>query len=147
MPVFEQSIQIPAPLQLVDRCVTEPDLMQRWLNPLLKCESIGPWSVAAGSRFRFIIGIPWLKPTLDCVVSERRENLVVWCFTGFFEGSDRWECVPETAGTLLINRFTFEIPNPLLAAGFNLTAAALTQRDMQDQLKRLRDVAVSLRSS
>lgn len=146
MPVFEQSIQIPAPPERVDRCVTEPDLMRQWLNPMLKCESIGSWSVAEGSRFRFIVQIPWLKPTLDCVVTERRQGLVVWSFTGFFTGSDRWECRSEGKGTLLVNRFTFQIPNPLISLGFNLTAAALTRQDMQKQLQRLRKVATTLTS-
>lgn len=146
MPVFEQTIQIPTSPEIVDRCVTDPELMSRWLNPMLRCESIGPWSVGVGSRFRFIIQIPILHPTLDCVVSERQDNLVVWSFTGFFEGSDRWESAPDSQGTLLLNRFSFRIPNPLLATGFNLTASALTQRDMQDQLRRLRDVAISLTS-
>lgn len=144
MPIFEQSIQIPTSPEIVDRCVTEPDLMRRWLNPLLTCEPIGPWSVEEGSRFRFIVQIPWIKPVLDCVVSERDECLVVWSFTGFFEGSDRWQAIPDPEGCLLVNRFAFEIPNPLIATGFNLTASALTQRDMRDQLQRLREVALSL---
>lgn len=141
MPIFEQSIQIEAPIERVDHCITDPDLMKQWLNPFLICESVGPWSVERGSQFRFSLQVPWLKPSLDCVVQERGLGLVEWAFSGFFEGSDRWECQPQGSTTLLINRFSFEIPNPLVQWGFSVFAATLTRKDMQDQLQRLKQVA------
>jgi hypothetical protein len=42
---------------------------------------------------------------------------------------------------LLVNRFEFQIPNPLVAFGFNQFAANLTKADMQAQLRRLKRVA------
>ena len=47
-------------------------------------------------------------------------------------------------GTLLINCFEFEIPNPLVSWGFQLFAAQWTSRDMQAQLRRLKRVAEEL---
>ncbi len=142
MPIFEQSVEITAPPAWVDQCITDRDLMHRWLNPLLRCESVGAWSVEPGHQFRFILNIPLVEPTLNCVVRERGLYLIEWGFTGFFEGSDRWECQPlEANGTRLLNRFTFEIPNPLIQAGFSLVAADFTKRDMVEQLQRLKRVA------
>ncbi|WP_017325462.1 SRPBCC family protein [Synechococcus sp. PCC 7336] len=141
---FEQSISIAAPIEVVDRCIVSPDLMGQWLNPMLKCESVGDWSVEVGDRFRFKLRMPLLEPALECVVAERRVGLVVWDFAGFFTGSDRWECQPQSEGTLLLNQFSFEIPNPLVAAGFELGAAQLTQRDMRAQLRRLQAIAEEL---
>lgn len=138
---FEQSIQIHASATVVERCFTEQILMHRWLNPALRCEPVDEWSTEVGSRSRFVIQIPLLQPTLNSVVVEREPGLVVWEFEGFFRGRDRWECQPNEQGTLLLNRFVFEVPNPLVSWGFNTFAASWTQSDMKAQLRRLKSVA------
>lgn len=142
--VFEQSISIGASATLVERCITEQDLMHQWLNPLLKCEPVGKWDMSVGARSRFMIQIPVLQPTLDAVVIQREPGLIVWGFEGFFKGRDRWECQPLDRGTLLLNRFKFEIPNPWVEYGFKVFASRLTQADMQAQLRRLKKVAEAL---
>lgn len=139
--VFEQSIQINASATAVERCITDQALMHRWLNPVLRCEPVGEWSTDVGSRSRFAIQIPLVQPTLQSVVAEREPGLVVWEFKGFFLGRDRWECQPNDKGTLLVNRFEFEIPNALVSWGFNTFAAKWTQDDMKAQLRRLKRVA------
>ncbi|MBW4622396.1 MAG: SRPBCC family protein [Cyanosarcina radialis HA8281-LM2] len=138
---FEQSIQIDASASIVEQCLTDRILMHRWLNPMLLCEPVGEWSTDIGSKSRFLIKLPLWPPTLDSVVVERQPGLVVWQFTGFFHGRDRWECQPHPQGTLLLNRFEFQIPNPLVRWGFNAFASKLTQQDMQAQLQRLKKVA------
>ena len=144
--VFEQSIWIRAAATTVERCIVERELMHRWLNPALRCEPVGDWSSAEGSQSRFIIQVPLLQPTLKSTVVERRPGLVVWQFEGFFQGRDRWECLPKDRGTELLNRFEFKVPNPLIAFGFNTFAAKWTQQDMQAQLQRLKQVAERLSS-
>jgi len=139
--IFQQSIQIQASATVVEQCITDLTLMHRWLNPLLQCEPIGEWNTNVGSRSRFIIKIPVLKPTLKSVVIERNPGLIVWEFEGFFQGRDRWECQPTTEGTELLNRFEFEIPNPFISWGFNNFAATFTKNDMKAQLRRLKRVA------
>lgn len=145
--VFEQSIWIDAEIRLVEQCFTDLALMHRWLNPLLRCEPIGPWCTDLGCQSRFVIQIPWLKPTLQNRVVERQLGLIVWEFEGFFRGRDRWVCQPEGGGTRLFNQFEFVIPNAIVAFGFQLFARRLTQADMQAQLQRLRQVAESLARS
>lgn len=142
--VFEQSIQINASAIVVERCITDRELMHRWLNPTLRCEPVGDWSTDVGSRSRFVIRIPVLAPSLDTVVAQRAPGLIVWGFEGFFRGSDRWECQPLTQGTRLLNRFEFEIPNPIVRWGFHTFAERLTKKDMQAQLRRLKRVAEAL---
>lgn len=139
--VFEQSIQINASATVVERCITDRGLMHRWLNPVLRCNPVGEWSTDVGSKSRFVIQIPLIEPTLETVVVEREPGLVVWGFEGFFQGRDRWECQPNAQGTHLLNRFEFQIPNPLISWGFNRFASAWTQADMQAQLRRLKRVA------
>lgn len=139
--VFEQSIQIKASATIVERCVTDLTLMHRWLNPVLRCEPMGEWSTALGSRSRFVIQVPLVQPTLKSIVVEREPGLVVWEFQGFFQGRDRWECQPTDQGTTLLNRFEFNVPNPLISWGFNTFAARWTQQDMKAQLRRLKRVA------
>ncbi len=139
--IFEQSILIRTSATAVERCITQLDLMHRWLNPALRCEPIGPWSTDLGSQSRFVIQVPLLRPALKCTVVGRAPGLVVWEFKGFFRGRDRWQCDPEGQGTRLINRFEFTIPNPIVRFGFDTFAAQLTQDDMQAQLKRLKRLA------
>ncbi|ACK69217.1 conserved hypothetical protein [Gloeothece citriformis PCC 7424] len=139
--IFEQTIQINASATVVEKCITDLDLMHRWLNPALRCESVGQWTTEIGGRSRFIIKIPVIEPTLKSVVVKREPGLIVWAFDGFFKGRDRWECQPNIKGTRLINRFEFTIPNPVVHWGFNLFAANLTKQDMKAQLKRLKRVA------
>ncbi|NJL44606.1 MAG: SRPBCC family protein [Leptolyngbyaceae cyanobacterium SM2_3_12] len=142
--VFEQTILIQADPVLVERCITDQDLMHRWLNPALRCEPIGEWSTDLGGRSRFIIQIPLWQPTLVSTVVERQPGLIVWGFEGFFQGQDRWHCQGAATGTELLNRFEFEIANPVVRSGFNWFAATWTQQDMQAQLRRLKAVAESL---
>lgn len=139
--VFEQSIQINASATVVDHCITDRALMHRWLNPALRCEPVGEWSTDVGSRSRFVVQIPLLAPTLNNVVLERQPGLIVWGFEGFFQGRDRWECQPVEQGTRLLNRFEFEIPNPLIRWGFNTFAQHWTKEDMQAQLGRIKRLA------
>lgn len=139
--VFEQSIRIHASATVVEQCITSRELMHRWLNPALRCDPVGDWSTVQGSRSRFVLQTPVIQPALESVVTQREPGLVIWEFTGFFRGRDRWECQPEPDGTLLLNRFEFEIPNPLIRFGFNRFAASWTKQDMQAQLRRLKRVA------
>ncbi len=141
---FCSTIEINAIPQVVEQCITSRVLMHKWLNPALKCEPVGDWITDVGSRSRFIILIPIIKPTLEAVVLERKPGLIVWGFEGFFQGSDFWECQPSPQGTLLVNRFQFEIPNPVIRWGFNTFAASLTKADMRSQLQRLKRVAEEL---
>ncbi|MCG9886353.1 MAG: SRPBCC family protein [Cyanobacteria bacterium] len=138
--VFEQSIYIQASATAVERCLTDLDLMHRWLNPAVRCDPVGTWGTDLGDRSRFILKLP-LEPALNNQVVEREPGKIVWAFTGFFRGCDRWECVPDGAGTLLLNRFAFEIPNPLVAWGFDRVAAGWVKGDMEAQLRRLKRVA------
>lgn len=164
--VYTQSVVIEADLAQVDRCLTDPDLMGRWLNPLLRCEAIGSWSDQVGSRFRFRVGIPLWQPSLDCVICSRGiepdTRWIEWGFEGFFVGSDLWRMMPFQAQDNqdstnqnrihhqskpvieLVNRFQFGIPHPVVNWGFQVAAAGLTQRDMQAQLQRLKQVAEGL---
>jgi uncharacterized protein YndB with AHSA1/START domain len=139
--VFANSIVIDASATTVERCLTELELMHLWLNPALRCEPVGPWNTQVGGRSRFTIKIALLELTLKSIVVEREPGLIVWEFTGFFQGRDRWECQLTDGGTKLVNRFEFTIPNPLVSWGFNLIAARWTRRDMQAQLRRLKRVA------
>ncbi|NET53114.1 MAG: SRPBCC family protein, partial [Merismopedia sp. SIO2A8] len=97
--VFEQSIHIAASAVVVEQCFTNLDLMHQWLNPRLRCLPVGQWSTELGSRSRFIIKVPFINPALHSVVIDRAPGLVVWQFTGFFQGRDRWECQPCDTGT------------------------------------------------
>jgi len=105
---------------------------------------MGDWDTNLGGRSRFVIQTPIWQPTLFSTVVEREAGLVVWQFEGFFRGRDRWECQPHPEGTLLLNRFEFEVTNPIVEAGFDWFAARWTQQDMKAQLQRLKQVAETL---
>ncbi|MGB3299111.1 MAG: SRPBCC family protein [Phormidesmis sp.] len=146
--IYEQSVFIRTAATAVERCFTEQPLMNQWLNPALVCEPVGAWRTAVGSEFDFKLKVPLLAPTLRSTVVERSPGLIVWGFDGFFKGCDRWECQPasqgSTPGTTLLNRFEFEIPNPLISFGFQQFAAGWTKKDMEAQLQRLKQIAERL---
>lgn len=142
--LYEQTILINANATTVERCITDQELMHRWLNPALRCEPIGEWDTTLGGRSRFVIQAPLWQPTLLSTVVERESGLIVWAFDGFFKGRDRWECRPVSEGTHLLNRFEFEVVNPIVRFGFDWFAADWTQQDMRAQLKRLKQVAETL---
>jgi Polyketide cyclase / dehydrase and lipid transport len=172
--VFEQTIEINAAVWAIEFCLADLPTLHRWLNPALRCQPLAPaadgsitpslplnhpiWSLDRGSRSRFIIQIPLLAPSLESIVVDRQPGLVVWEFSGFFQGRDRWECQPleaQPAGSLagspaprtrLLNRFEFTIPQPVVAWGFNQFAATWTQRDMRSQLQRFKQVAEDIQS-
>ncbi len=141
---FENSIDIAATATQVEQCFTDQALMHRWLNPALCCEPVGDWSTEVGSQMRFRLKVPLLQATLLSTVQERSPGLVVWGFDGFFRGRDRWQCEPQASGTRLLNRFEFEIPNPVVQFGFKTFAQRWTQADMSAQLRRLKQVAERL---
>jgi Polyketide cyclase / dehydrase and lipid transport len=143
---FEQSIAIRTNSTTVERCFTDLTLMNSWLNPILRCEVLEgtSWSTKLGAKSHFVIQIPLIKPVLISTIVEREPGLVVWEFDGFFQGRDRWEVQPQDQGSLLINRFEFTIPNPIVAFGFNTFAAKWTKADMEAQLQRLKQVAERL---
>lgn len=141
---IENQLWIATTATQVERCFTEQALMHQWLNPALRCDPIGDWHVTVGSQMRFLLQIPLFQPSLMSTVVERSSGLVVWEFDGFFKGRDRWECIPNGTGTILLNRFEFSVPNPLVQFGFQTFAQKWTQRDMAAQLKRLKQVAERL---
>jgi hypothetical protein len=147
---FEQVIDIQGTAAVVERCLTDQGLMHQWLNPALRCDAIGEWSVTEGSRSRFIIQIPVWEPSLFSEVVERTSHRIVWQFTGFFEGTDCWEwqdCTTAVGQKIrLRNCFTFKIPNPWVSLGFRWLAAPWTKRDMEAQLRRIQALAESLAS-
>ncbi|MGF1523411.1 MAG: SRPBCC family protein [Leptolyngbyaceae cyanobacterium] len=143
--IFEQSVQIQASSTTVERCITDRTLMHQWLNPALRCESLGDtWNTNLGGKSRFVIQIPIIEPSLVSTVVEREPGLIVWAFDGFFKGRDRWECQPNSTGTYLLNRFEFSMPNPFVSFGFEAFAAKWTKQDMEAQLKRLKGIAERL---
>jgi hypothetical protein len=142
---IENQIEIQTISTNVERCLTELELLHRWLNPMLRCQGEdGQWSTALGATGYFTMQIPVLLPTLQSTVIAREPGLIVWGFDGFFRGRDRWECEPIATGTRLTNRFEFEIPNPIVQFGFDRFAASWTEADMQAQLRRFKQVAESL---
>lgn len=139
--IFEHSIKIAASSTVVESCLTDLNLMHQWLNPLLRCHPIGSWSTEINSLSRFEIQLPLWQPSLKSKVVAREPGLIVWQFEGFFRGRDRWECQPLSQGTLLENCFEFTIPNPIVSFGFDTFASSLTKKDMEAQLRRLKQVA------
>lgn len=141
--VFEQSITIAAAPAAVEQCLTSQTLMHQWLNPVLRCQPIGPWNTDLGGRSRFLLRLPLWQPSLTSTVVERAPGLIVWEFEGFFRGRDRWVWQATLEGSYLVNQFMFDIPNPTVAWGFDQVAARWTQQDMKAQLRRLKQVAES----
>lgn len=147
MEILEQTIQVHASVPCVEQCFTDLDKMHEWLNPMLSCQPVGneAWSTELHSQSQFRLKIPLLNLVLRNQVIARKPGLIVWQFNGFFCGQDRWEFIPNANGTQLINRFEFDIPNPIIRWGFHTFAAHWTKQDMQAQLDRIKTLAEAVK--
>jgi hypothetical protein len=139
--VWEQSIQINASAVVVDRCITELNLLQRWM--ISSCEPMGEWCVTVGSYSRLVVKLSLFQFNLSRIVIVREPGLIVWGFDGFITGRDRWECRPHERGTLLVNRWELQTSN-LAGWGWRRWAGNWTADEMETQLMRLKYVAEEL---
>jgi hypothetical protein len=141
---WERSIQINASALIVDRCLTELDLIQRWRNSLVLTLPIGDWSVAEGSRSRLFLQFSLLPITLRNVVVRREPGLIVWKFTGWLQGYDRWECQPTDRGTRLVNCWEGQMGNRWLDWWWKYFGERAWADDREAQLMRIKYVAEEL---
>ena len=139
--VWEQSIQINASAVVIDRCITELDLQQRWRGG--RCEAVGEWNVAVGSYSRLTMKWPWFQFRLNRVVVVREPGLVVWSFDGLLTGRDRWECRPRAVGTLVVNRWELQTSNAIGWGWQRFNSQWITD-EMAAQLMRLKYVSEDL---
>ncbi len=139
--IWEQSIQVDASAVVVDRCITELALQQRWRSG--RSEPIDNWSVAVGSYSRWLLPLPWWQLSLGRIVVIREPGLVVWGFDGLITGRDRWECCPSEQGTLVINRWEIQT-NSFIGWGWQRWNRNWINDQMVTQLMRLKYVAEEL---
>ncbi len=139
--VWEQSIQINTSAVVVDRCITELNLLRQWMSS--SCEPIGDWSVSIGSYSRLVVKLSLFQFNLSRIVVVREPGLIVWGFDGLITGRDRWECRPHEQGTLLVNRWELQTSN-LAGWGWRRLASNWTADEMANQLRRLKYLAEEL---
>ncbi|OAN40525.1 hypothetical protein A6A03_04220 [Chloroflexus islandicus] len=141
--LLEEFVVVNAPMDRVERVMTEQALMERWMSPAVQFTPLDGW--------RFDTGAPWrlrltgVGPLLEAgyVVAERRPGLVLWAFDGFWEGFDAWHWLPwqgRADQTLIQNRVEYRLKVPGLDLIWPLTIAPLMQLDAKAQMQRLKDV-------
>jgi Polyketide cyclase / dehydrase and lipid transport len=142
--LWENAIQINASATLVERCLTELALIQRWRNGLVIMMPIDDWSTVEGSRSRLLLQSSLLPVTLRNRVVHREPGLIVWEFTGWLRGKDCWECLPTDQGTKLVNRWGWQVNNPWLNWWWRYVGSRALKDDIEAQLMRIKYVAEEL---
>ncbi len=144
--LLEEFVIVNAPMDRVERVMTEPALMERWISPAVQFMPLDGWRFDAGApwRLRLTGAGPLFKA--GYVVAERRPGLVLWAFDGFWEGFDAWQWLPwqdRTDQTLIHNRIEYRLKIPGLDSIWPLTIAPFMKLDAQTQMKRLQQVCES----
>ncbi|RMG48376.1 MAG: SRPBCC family protein [Chloroflexi bacterium] len=141
--LLEEFVVVTAPLDWVERVMTEEALMKRWMSPAVQFTPLDGWQFERGARWR--LRLTGVGPLLEAgyVVVERRPGLVLWAFDGFWEGFDAWQWLPwqeRSDQTLIHNRVEYRLRVPGLDLIWPLTVAPLMKLDAQAQMVRLRQV-------
>jgi hypothetical protein len=144
MGLCEKSIQINASATIVDHCLTELPLMQRWRNGLVTCEPVGEWSTNVGSRSFLRLDNSFWPLSLRNIVVLREPGLVAWEFRGWLRGLDRWECQPSAGGTCLLNSWKWQATNGWIDWWWKSFGAQAIEEDIESQLMRIKYVAEEL---
>ncbi len=79
-------------LDLVERTFTGRETLPRWVSPLARFESVGEWAFERGARFN-VSYVYTSQPLVYEVVRRTRTAdtfEILFRFTGFVKGSDRW---------------------------------------------------------
>lgn len=141
--LLEEFVVVTAPMDRVERVMTDEALMQRWMSPAVQFTPLDGWQFERGARWR--LRLTGVGPLLEAgyVVIERRPGLILWAFDGFWEGFDAWQWLPwqeRSDQTLIHNRVEYRLRTPGLDLIWPLTVAPLMKLDAQAQMVRLRQV-------
>lgn len=141
--LLEEFVVVTAPMDRVERVMTDEALMQRWMSPAVQFTPLDGWQFERGARWR--LRLTGVGPLLEAgyVVIERRPGLILWAFDSFWEGFDAWQWLPwqeRSDQTLIHNRVEYRLRTPGLDLIWPLTVAPLMKLDAQAQMVRLRQV-------
>ena len=137
----ETFVEVNVSEERVTAVMTEEALMRRWMSPAVQFAPLAEWSFAEGARWRMQISGTGRLLQADYVVYERRPNLILWSFDGFWQGFDAWHWFPRTANqTIIQNRLEYALNIPGLAQLWPLTIGPLMGWDAEVQMQRLKTV-------
>ncbi len=142
--ILEEFTLVHAPMEAVDRIMTEKPLMDRWASPSVQFKPRNGWSFEKGAQWR--LTLTGLGPLLsaDYVVYDRQPGLILWYYNGFWEGCDAWHWwqVPTAPQhqTIIQNRLEYELRIPGLELIWSSVMVPLMQFDARIQMMRLQRV-------
>lgn len=133
-----------APMEAVDRIITDRDLMKRWASPTVQFTPRNGWTFEQGAEWT--LTLTGLGPLLKAnyVVYDRKPGLILWYYNGFWEGFDAWHWwrAPNNPQhqTIIQNRLEFELRVPGLDIIWLPIMTPLMRLDMRIQMQRLHGV-------
>lgn len=137
MPVFEEWIAIKAPPEAVERCLTDPSQMERWMSPLQMIEPReGAW-MQPGSTMRLrlkTIGMPHV----DYTVVERAPGRLIIRLDGFLIGTYERRWFVDGDKTIMLARVDYVVPNAAVRPFFTYLGQLFAQFDLRIELDRIR---------
>lgn len=147
MHVQEEFVVVHAPMEVVESVMTDRELMLRWMSPTVRFEPLDGWRFDTGAPWRLTLTGLGNLLVADYVVHERQPGLVLWAYTGFWQGFDAWHWMPapeDPQQTIIQNRLEYELRVPGLNLIWPVTVGPLMGWDARVQMKRLREVCESV---
>ncbi|NJP07861.1 MAG: SRPBCC family protein [Chloroflexaceae bacterium] len=144
MYVLEEFVVVHAPMDVVDRVITERNLMMRWASPSVRFDPLDGWRFDEGAPWKLTLtGLGDVMPA-DYVVHAREPGLILWAYNGFWEGFDAWHWFPASndphGPTIIQNRLEYELRSPLLPLFWRFTLVPFMKWDAEVQMQRLKRV-------
>lgn len=141
--LLEEFIDVDCPFDTVEVVMTREDLMRRWMSPAVQFVPLDGWRFDAGARWQLQLTGLGALAAADYVVQERRPGLVLWSFSGFWEGFDAWHWWPDPRDpqrrTMIQNRIEYTLSSPLIKTIWP-PIGQLMGLDAKVQMRRLQDV-------
>jgi hypothetical protein len=132
---------VAAAMDRVELVMTGRSLMAGWMSPAVRFEPLDGWRFDRGARWRLTLAGLGSALEADYIVFARRPGLILWAFSGFWEGFDAWQWRPHGPGqTLIQNRIEYRLNMAALSVIWPVTLGPLMGWDAQAQMNRLRHV-------
>jgi hypothetical protein len=139
--LMEEFVVVAAPMRRVESVMTERTLMLQWMSGAVRFTPEHTWSFAEGARWRLTLAGLGRLLEARYTVYERRPGLILWEFTGFWEGFDAWHWRPAEDGrTLIQNRIEYRLRLPIMDIVWPATVGPLMGWDARVQMQRLKQV-------
>jgi len=139
MIVQEEWVSINTTPDVVERWLTEPQLLDQWRSALVVLDPLEGELFAPGSVHKLRLK-PLALSGADYTVAEREPGRILLTISGLWRGTELWRWFADGPRTVVQNRVEYEVPNESLRVFVVGVGRLLAGLDMRLQLERMRQL-------